>query len=233
METNRKPRPLDVSGDVRRALAALRQLDGVDNGDAGLDLGRVLAVEHDLGCHLPDDVLAILAAKSDQLTEHGADLAVLVPNTRAARKRGWSRNYVAIGRQPDGHAYYCIDATDRGSTTIYDCDNLNGNTVTPQPLAGWLNEFVERQRDFLMEGTLEQRKRAEASKTPRAESFCPRLMNAEPAQQRVAHAKFGKGTVVGETGSGELRKLQIDFDAVGKKWLLARFVEEVPGDGRG
>ncbi len=43
----------------------------------------------------------------------------------------------------------------------------------------------------------------------------------------VLHAKFGRGVLFAEEGSGDGRKMTIDFDDAGRKTLLARFVEVV------
>lgn len=40
--------------------------------------------------------------------------------------------------------------------------------------------------------------------------------------QRVYHAHFGEGILLGVAGHGEAAKVQVDFDHAGKKWLLAR-----------
>lgn len=43
--------------------------------------------------------------------------------------------------------------------------------------------------------------------------------------QRVSHEKFGQGTVINFEGSGEHARLQIKFDTVGTKWLVASFAK--------
>jgi hypothetical protein len=50
----------------------------------------------------------------------------------------------------------------------------------------------------------------------------------EPKQAgplRVRHTTFGTGLVVSESGTGDSRKLVVEFSSVGTKTLLARFVE--------
>ena len=47
---------------------------------------------------------------------------------------------------------------------------------------------------------------------------------AEPVPEVVSHKKFGRGKVVGWSGEGEQRKLEIEFESVGRKVLLGRFV---------
>jgi len=41
---------------------------------------------------------------------------------------------------------------------------------------------------------------------------------------RVRHAKFGEGTVLSVEGQGQNARIQINFDAVGSKWLVAGYV---------
>ncbi len=48
-----------------------------------------------------------------------------------------------------------------------------------------------------------------------------------PPGTRVFHASFGEGQVVGTSGSGSMQKLTIDFPSVGRKVVVARFVEPV------
>lgn len=41
--------------------------------------------------------------------------------------------------------------------------------------------------------------------------------------QRVSHATFGPGTILGYEGQGQHTRLQIKFDRAGTKWLVASF----------
>lgn len=41
--------------------------------------------------------------------------------------------------------------------------------------------------------------------------------------QRVSHPKFGEGTVVSAEGSGAHTRLQVNFESVGSKWLVAAY----------
>ena len=43
--------------------------------------------------------------------------------------------------------------------------------------------------------------------------------------QRVTHAKFGPGTIVNFEGSGPSARIQVKFDQVGTKWLVASFAK--------
>ena len=41
--------------------------------------------------------------------------------------------------------------------------------------------------------------------------------------QRVTHAKFGDGVILNAEGSGAAARVQVNFDAVGPKWLVAQY----------
>lgn len=61
----------------------------------------------------------------------------------------------------------------------------------------------------------------------RREPTAPEVVAAAPIPKKVQHKKFGAGDVVGWSGEGDQLKLEIEFADVGKKTLLARFVEAV------
>ncbi len=46
--------------------------------------------------------------------------------------------------------------------------------------------------------------------------------------QHVKHAKFGKGIITNYEGSGEHARVQVRFDQVGTKWLVASFAKLTP-----
>lgn len=46
--------------------------------------------------------------------------------------------------------------------------------------------------------------------------------------QRVLHQKFGDGTVLNYEGTGENARIQINFDDVGTKWLMASYARLTP-----
>jgi len=46
--------------------------------------------------------------------------------------------------------------------------------------------------------------------------------------QRVAHAKFGEGTVLNYEGSGEHGRVQVHFDDIGSKWLMLAYAKLDP-----
>lgn len=45
--------------------------------------------------------------------------------------------------------------------------------------------------------------------------------------QQVSHRQFGEGIILQQEGQGDRARLQIRFDRVGVKWLIASYVEQV------
>ncbi|MEC7079501.1 MAG: DNA helicase II, partial [Pseudomonadota bacterium] len=43
--------------------------------------------------------------------------------------------------------------------------------------------------------------------------------------QRVAHGKFGEGVVLNYEGQGNNARVQVNFDAVGSKWLVLSYAK--------
>ena len=43
--------------------------------------------------------------------------------------------------------------------------------------------------------------------------------------QRVAHGKFGEGVVLNYEGQGSSARVQVNFDAVGSKWLVLSYAK--------
>ncbi|MEL7305916.1 MAG: UvrD-helicase domain-containing protein [Myxococcota bacterium] len=54
--------------------------------------------------------------------------------------------------------------------------------------------------------------------------------DAFPPGTRVYHASFGEGVVISSEGALRRQKLTVDFPSVGRKVIVARFVEKVIGD---
>lgn len=46
--------------------------------------------------------------------------------------------------------------------------------------------------------------------------------------QRVMHEKFGEGTVLNYEGAGEQSRVQVNFDALGSKWLMTQYARLTP-----
>ena len=223
---------------VCKALVTLRILEEDPMPPAALHARDVTAVEKELDCLLPDDILGAFAANSDELVENAElDLSQVVQHTQDAQGRGCAKDRIAIGRQPDGQAFYCIERrttwTDQ-PVKLYEFDKLD-QSESAQPFAGWLMDRVEQCRELLSEGDEEEQKRAEIEPTKKQlGSFQPIVLPLAAREvgedssgpKTVWHKKFGTGVVLSETGVGMDRKLEIEFSQVGKKVVLARFVEE-------
>jgi DNA helicase-2/ATP-dependent DNA helicase PcrA len=46
--------------------------------------------------------------------------------------------------------------------------------------------------------------------------------------QRVAHPKFGEGVVLNAEGQGPAARVQVNFEAVGAKWLVLAYANLQP-----
>ncbi|TAL93529.1 MAG: DNA helicase UvrD [Rhodanobacter sp.] len=59
----------------------------------------------------------------------------------------------------------------------------------------------------------------------RPHEVSPSLEESLPVKlgQRVSHPKFGEGVVLGAEGSGAHTRLQVNFEGVGSKWLVAAY----------
>src|SRR5262245_41775271 len=157
--------PLRLRESVRASLFALRYLTQVSLKDlstprqmpaAELDLNLVEQVEQALNCRLPFEVIACLANGDDQLREFGFVLGQVVDHTRLARKRGCSRDLIAVGCHPDFHAFYCV--TREGSrdraVQLGDLDNFD-RSLNWYDLGDWLTQKLDGRQQFLAEQYLE------------------------------------------------------------------------------
>src|SRR5271170_3825329 len=106
----RKPRALVLTDRVKTVLVRLHLMENLPLA-VDVETLVVAEVEAALECRFPDDVLALFGSNADGLREdHGIDLTQVVENTRHAHERGCPKNLVAIGRQPDGLAFYCVES---------------------------------------------------------------------------------------------------------------------------
>ena len=156
-----EPGPLRLRDSVRSALYSLRHFTQVcldrltpprTLRAAELDLSLVVSVEEALRCSLPDEILACLASGDDVLHEYGFILGEVADHTRRARKRGCSKDLVAVGCHPDSHAFYCVSrAGQRGrGVQMADLDNFDGS-LNWYDLGDWLAGKVEGRQSFLSE----------------------------------------------------------------------------------
>lgn len=223
---------------VRRALVTLRLLEADPLPPVGLPGRAVEALEVELRGVLPDDVLAAFAANTDELGEQAEmDLSEVLDHTRDVHSRGCAKDLIAVGRHPDGLAFYCIERRTNWEdhpVVLRIFDALDRSTSL-QAFGEWLMERVDGCREALQEGDDEDRRRADLEPTQvQIDRFQPRILPAlDPAEAAgsqvkatVRHKKFGTGNVLSEQGVGMDRKLEVEFTEVGVKVILARFLDE-------
>jgi hypothetical protein len=156
-----RPRPLRLRDSVRTALYSLRHITQVSLDSltpprklraAELDVSLVVTVEEALRCTLPDEILACLANCDDVLHEFGFVLGQVADHTRLARKRGCSKELVAVGCHPDSHAFFCVsrDGLRSRGVQIADLDNFDAS-LNWHDLGEWLAGKVEGRQAFLSE----------------------------------------------------------------------------------
>jgi hypothetical protein len=221
-------------------LLRLRRALGASFGEATLDLGTIHSIETELAAALPDDVLVLLATRdADLLCATGLSLDTLldaqelwgegVPETHVAIARVNSEPFEQrrLGVHYDMGGYEVLAVArpgDRSSPNVL----VDGSTeMTLCAFAQGKMAPAFRDNGRWLEAL------ALAARMPlEDESFRPRLVGTLPAapirvERLVSHAKFGTGRVIDERMDGGETKLVIEFDGVGRKVLLARFVSDL------
>jgi len=100
---------------------------------------------------------------------------------------------------------------------------LHGSETYPLP-----SRFL---REIPGEVIEEVRARAQVSRpyTPAAGSLSSaQEMTGFQLGQRVAHPKFGEGVVLNAEGQGAGARIQVNFEAVGSKWLVVAYANLSP-----
>jgi hypothetical protein len=239
----RAPGPLSVSPEVADALSALV---GLQRGaGAEVDLSPVLsleavdALEDHLRARLPDDVLAIFAARPRALESF--ELGRVGARCEVAWQGGLRKSRVALG--PHGKHVVCVmrrpEAGHPLRVLLFDPEDAS------EADAGTLPQWLRRVLDAAVEAAL-----SEDAELPEGEDawdvlagasdvapLTPRLERtltlpepgAEAAGRRVRHRRFGEGVVLRQLPGTE--KLEIDFGEAGVKVLVAEYVEEVGAGG--
>jgi len=211
----RSPGDLNVSARVRATLIGLRRAGG-QTARAELQLERVREVEAAVGMHLPDDLLAVFAARAPHLEQrYRMSLGMVIGHTGALRDLRARGDLVGVG-QCGRREYLCLDkgapATREPHLLTYDADD---KTTRDHALAGWLAERLDALGN--------------PDREPDDPDFLPRLIQPMPESsmsgRRVRHPKFGEGKALREIGDGPTRKVQVDFPGWGLKLLQARFLE--------
>jgi hypothetical protein len=201
-----------------------------------LDAELVGSVEIELESSLPDDVLAVFAARVHGLeSAWQMSLARVVEHSRAAWAVGCPQTRLAIGREAVSEVFLCVKrhADPKRESILELYDRSNGSTQR-QPLAEWLRDRL----DFAVadlavhHANAESRVRVGGTECERIETFRPGIATrkvavADEGGRRVRHKTFGEGVVVREVAIAPERKIEIEFPAVGRKVLLERFIEYV------
>lgn len=195
---------------------------------------RVAEVEAELDASFSDALLGVLASRVPVLEDqYEMTLGSVATTARAAWKSGCPEDLVAVAS--GGRTLYCVPRREHpwASTTVTEW-RRGDKEAAPQGLVRWLRDVPMREfwGQLVELGVVDP----DADDPPphgRVESgagLVPRLAVpqavVEATAVRVQHAKFGVGRVVRSTGSGEGRKLDIDFGGT-VRTILARFVTEI------
>lgn len=247
----REPGPLGVSPEVAAALARLLAIEAKMDATAGeapraidsaptLSLEAVDTLEDFLRARLPDDALAIFAARSKTLSLF--ELAQVGSRSERAWEMGLGKGRIVLGIY--GKHLVCVprrpDAGFALRVTLFDPEDStesDGGT-----LASWLERVVDGCMGELLSGggsddeddgaDLDLDLDLGAVEGP--SDWMPQLERTlvlpdpvrEAQGRRVRHPRFGVGTVL--KASPESDKLEIDFGHEhGVRVLVARYVEDV------
>lgn len=233
----REPGPIDISPEVRDALIRILTLEATPKKTAIdpspiLSLEAVDTLEAYLRARMPDDALAIYAARTPALKVF--DLAKIGTLSEEAWEGGLSKARIVLG--PWGKLFVCIPRRpEKGyplRVTFFDPDDHT--EANPSTLAEWLDRVFEalvdqRAEDFDEDDLFFD----EDESAPEEVSWVPRLERTvilpsthdEKAGRRVRHARFGEGVIRRSLPEGG--KLEIDFGDAGVKVLVAKYVVEL------
>ena len=188
----------------------------------------VAAAEQVLGVPLPPAVL-LLFSEPNVFDMYNLELDQLASLREEAEDAGVPKVLLPLGRSGDrsGSHWVCIRKDSPGNELVIYGDADESRTTLS--VAAWLDEVVETH----LHGTeLSDEEQVAVKAWAKKATLEIRLevgSQAPKATYRVVHPKFGEGTVVREDGTGDDRKLEIDFGAGGVKILVARFVKRVAG----
>jgi hypothetical protein len=186
----------------------------------GIDERALSEAERAIGHSIPRELL-LMFGDSDVFGLYDLDLSKVAERQGDAAQAGAPPTLVALGR--DGTEWICFDRREREArVAVYDQDD---QSVDTQTLADWLGHVMETH----LHGEEPSEDEERAVTTWCKATPLKILTVAEPpfAQYRVRHSKFGEGMVVREDASSSDPKLEVDFGSVGKKTLLARYVERI------
>lgn len=219
MNASRAAGNLAVADKLRATLTLYRLRRGI-TAPPLLELGDVRAVETKLGTRVPDAVWAWLAAT-------GRDPHQVLTLTADAREEAaLPRRFVAFGCDRRDGVYYCVERDAHGMR----CCSV-WEWQQQQAAERWhdVASFVRARHDLAVGPLAHGLYESERARFERElAAFWPALAETEAHQQQarcVSHPRFGHGVVVREL-PGPPAKLEIDFGSLGRKLLLATFVQE-------
>lgn len=203
---SRAPRDLTISPQLARALAGLRDQQGVDSAPR-VNLDRLQDVEAALAVVFADDVLALFAAG---VTRLGTKLEAVVGISGELKAKRIPGDYIGLGEIEPG--LYAV---------------LGKGT---QPETGSVIKLVDSDDDEVRSfSVLEYVRTQGGAQDGDAGQFRPVLFRPAPESttygKRVVHKVFGEGSLLSEVGNGPTRKCKVDFPGHGLKVLQARFLE--------
>jgi hypothetical protein len=226
---------------LRRALAELVPESREDHPPLSRDLSLQYLdeVESELGVSLPYDVIALAVLRVPLFVRatglSAPHLASVVRD--CAGDFGPPRGWVAVGSFGERAMARDVELVSAGHDTLLcvsrscaregDCEvrtAVDGQASPPQRLSAFLRERVAR-RWGLQGSWMTVLRRAADDTRPLEDEYVARIVDDRPAPApvvRVAHPKFGEGTVVRVDGD----KLEIAFDSGEKKTLLRQFVRD-------
>ena len=205
-----------------------------------LALEAVLETERSLHTTLPDDFWALAACGIPVVAGEG--IASTMPHGECAAPRLVPEMILTAASEGEGNVpedlvaiadHSGIYDSEAGPAYEFLCvrkdvqyEARNDQEVVPvregerlpsQRFANFMRDRLERSFGVMPPA---------ASRRPLIPTLLPANVGTS-AERRVRHAKFGLGTVRGTTESGSQRKLDVDFDEVGRKVLLEEFVTPV------
>ena len=214
--------PLSVSKELRYALILHRVRAGIAAQKPVVSRTSIDEVERALQVTLPPEILAVFAATGRDPFE----MVVLSDEARELDDLPVGVVAVALARAPSKPSllpvYWCFDASSAPSGAA--CEMIRW-TVDPDDRRYRLSML-----DFVRACYLGGRPTEEERMAVRGLSakFRP-IVVAEPRApfRRVVHHRFGPGFVLREFYDDN-HKVEVEFPSVGKKLLLASYVEDAP-----
>ncbi|HFE44888.1 MAG TPA: hypothetical protein ENJ18_05240, partial [Nannocystis exedens] len=221
----RVPRRLVIPEAVQSALAKLLAVESwlasggtkgtlvVPARDYEIGIGAIVAAERELDGRFSDEMLAVFAAELSILGEvYGMRPELCTAHTSKGRAEGVPDTLIVVGNDR-GRSFLCMSSApllgERPRLVIVTKD---GASTRRELLASWLVDRIEEALDDLELSPLQLR---HLNSDEVLEAFVPcigggtRTDLAEAGLRRVAHPKFGDGTVIREVLGGPEPKLEI------------------------